>query len=60
LAEGYRQTARLPADYEQRVAFHGLLIGLRRLARALRVRPEAVAYQRLMAEAVRRELALLA
>jgi aminoglycoside phosphotransferase (APT) family kinase protein len=60
LAEGYQRGAPPPADYEERVAFQGLLIGLRRLARSLRVRPEAVAYQRLMSESVRRELALLA
>jgi len=60
LAEGYRQQARLPTDYEEQVAFQGLLIGLRRLARSLRVRSGAVAYQQLMANAVRRELALLA
>jgi len=60
LVEGYRQQTCLPADYEEQVAFQGLLIGLRRLARSLRVRPEAVGYQQLMANGVRRELALLA
>jgi Phosphotransferase enzyme family len=56
LLDGYRQGAELPPDHEQHNAFYGLLIGVRRLARSLRVRPAAVKYHRLMAGAVRREL----
>ena len=56
LLDGYRQGAELPADHEQHIAFYGLLIGVRRLARSLRVRPAAVEYHKLMAGAVRREL----
>jgi aminoglycoside phosphotransferase (APT) family kinase protein len=59
LAEGYRRGTRLAADDEQQVAFQGLLIGIRRLARSVRLRPAAVAYQDVMAAAVRRELTTL-
>jgi hypothetical protein len=48
--------AELPADHEQHIAFYGLLIGVRRLARSLRIRPAAVEYHKLMAGAVPREL----
>ena len=59
LVEGYGRGAGLPADYEHQVAFQGLLIGIRRLARSIRLRPAAVAYQDVLAAAVRRELTLL-
>jgi Ser/Thr protein kinase RdoA (MazF antagonist) len=36
LLEGYRDVARLPADYEQRVHFSSLLIAIRALAHSLR------------------------
>jgi len=59
LIEGYTQGAQLPVDYEQRVMFMGLLLGLRRLARSLRVHPEAITYQQVMADSNRHEISAL-
>jgi aminoglycoside phosphotransferase (APT) family kinase protein len=59
LVEGYTQVADLPADYEQRLAFVGLLIGIRRLAHAIQLRPTVLEYQRVMAHSIRQQMITL-
>ncbi len=58
LLEGYRDMFPIPPDYERRIALAGLLIGVRALARNVRLRPPN-AYQRHLSAAIRRAAALL-
>jgi aminoglycoside phosphotransferase (APT) family kinase protein len=58
LLAGYTAITPLPPDYEQRVAFGSMLIGVRALARALQRQPPS-AYHRYLIAALRRALALL-
>jgi len=53
LIEGYRHGTHLPEDAEHQIACQGLLIGIRRLARSIRLRPTALAYQQPMAASIR-------
>jgi hypothetical protein len=49
----------MPADYEAQLAFIGLLIGIRRLAHAIQLRPTVLEYQRVMANSIRQKLVVL-
>jgi fructosamine-3-kinase len=59
LLEGYRQVTPLPSDYEQRIAFSSLLIGVRWLARMIEKFPERSFQDHQAVRSIRRDLAVL-
>ncbi|HEY8283160.1 MAG TPA: aminoglycoside phosphotransferase family protein [Chloroflexota bacterium] len=57
LLDGYREVADLPEDYEQRISFASLLIGIGALARSLRHGPTD--YSHYLTQAIRAAMAAL-